>query len=160
MEVRPKFSDMKWFLWLQNAALRTGVLAGIYLSCVLLAWLLVANRVPELERLAFPRNLAAGGAALLAMAMPVLRFRSHPRRMFVSGVTAWLLLTLTYRASELYYSLLESRMGAFHLFMLGAVSFGFVAVFRWVYLLCAEVRHRHIARAEHAALAMPRRRSG
>jgi hypothetical protein len=137
-----------------------GVLAGIYLSCILLAWLLIANRVPELERFALPRNLAAAGATLLAMAMPVLRFRNHPRRMFLSGVTAWLLVTLTYRASEMYYSLLESRMGAFHLFMLGAVSYGFVAVFRWVYLLCAEVRHRHIARAENAALAIPRRRSG
>jgi hypothetical protein len=160
MEVRPKVSDMKWFSWLRNAPLRTGVLAGIYLSCLLQAWLLIANRVPELERYALPRNLAAAGAALLALATPVLRFRNHPGRMFVSGVTAWLLLTLTYRASELYYSLLESRMGAFQLFMLGAVSFGFVAVFRWVYLLCAEVRHRHIARADHAALAISRRRSG
>ena len=159
MEVRPKPSDRKRFFW-QNAALRTGVLAGIYLSCILQAWLLIANRVHELEVFALPRNLAAAGAALLALAMPVLRFRSHPGRMFVSGVTAWLLLTLTYRASELYYSLLESRMGAFHLFMLGAVSFGFVAVFRWVYLLCAEVRHRHLARAEHAGLAISRRRSG
>jgi hypothetical protein len=159
VEVRPKLSDRKWLFWLQNAALRIGVLAGIYLSCILLAWLLVANRVPELERFALPRNLAAAGATLLAMAMPVLRFRNHPRRMFLSGVTAWLLVTLTYRASELYYSLLEIRMGAFHLFMLGAVSYGFVAVFRWVYLLCAEVRHRHITRAENAALAIPRRRS-
>jgi len=160
MEVRPKFSDMNWFIWRKNAALRTGVLAGIYLSCILQAWLLIANRVPELEAFALPRNLAAGGAALLAMAMPVLRFRSHPRRMFVSGVTAWLLLTLTYRASELYYSLLESRMGAFHLFMLGAVSYGLVSVVCWVVLLCAEVRQRHIASAEHSALAISRRRSG
>src|SRR5260370_35024206 len=81
MEVRPKLSDRKWFFWLRNAALRTGVLAGIYLSCILLAWLLIANRVPELERYAFPRHLAAGGAALLAMAMPVLPLRSHPGRL-------------------------------------------------------------------------------
>ena len=32
-------------------------------------------------------------------------------------------------------------MGALHVFMLGAVCYGFVAVLDWVFLMCAEVRH-------------------
>jgi hypothetical protein len=139
---------MQWFLWLRNASLRIGILTGVYLSCVFVSWLFVANRVPELESFAGVRNLAAGAAVILLMLIPVLRFRREPVRMFVSGLTAWTLLTLTYIAMEMYFSLLESRMGAFHVFMLGAASYGFVAVFHWVFLLCAEARQRHVAQEE------------
>jgi hypothetical protein len=66
-------------------------------------------------------------------------------KMFVSGLTAWALLTLAYVAMEMRFTLLESRMGALHAFMLGAISYGLVAVFQWVFLLCAETRHRHVA---------------
>ena len=33
--------------WMRNASLRSGVLTGIYLSCALVVWLVVANRVPK-----------------------------------------------------------------------------------------------------------------
>ena len=89
------------------------------------------------------------------MAIPVLRFRNEPAKIFVSGLTAWTLLTLAYIAAEMRFSLLESRMGALQIFMLGAVSYGFVAVFHWVFLLCVEARHRHIAQTGHAAFRMP-----
>ena len=141
---------MRWFLWLRNAALRIGVLTGIYLSCIFTAWLWVANRIPRLEPFAGIRNLAAGVVILLLMAIPVLRFHNESAKMFVSGLTAWTLLTLTYIATEMRFSLLESRMGALQVFMLGAVSYGFVAVFHWVFLLCAEARHRHIAQTGRA----------
>ena len=159
MEARFQLPGTRMSLSFHNPTLRRGVLSGIYLSCLFLTWLLIANRVPELEAFALPRNIVAGSVALLAMAIPVLRFRSKPGRMFLSGVLAWLILTLTYRAAELYFLLLESRMGAFHLFMLGAVTYGFVAVCRWVYLLCAEVRQRHIAQTQHPAVSMPPRRT-
>ena len=87
---------------------------------------------------------------MMLMAIPVLRFRHQPGTMFVSGLTAWGLLTLTYIAMELRYSLLESRMGALQVFMMGAVSCGFVAVFQWVMATCcAELRQRprHIAQS-------------
>ena len=114
-----------------------------------MAWVLVANRIPQLEPFAGIRNLVAGAIVILLMAIPVLRFRHKPAKMFVSGLTAWTLLTLTYIAAELRFSLLESRLGALHFFTLGAVSYGFVAVSHWVFLLCAEVRHRHIAQMGH-----------
>src|SRR5712692_6014310 len=129
MAARPQIPGMRWCLWLRNASLRIGVLTGVYLSCVFVLWLFVANRVRELESFAGIRNLTAGAAAILLTLIPVLRFRREPVRMFVSGLTAWTLLTLTYIALEMYFSLLESRMGAFHIFMLGGVSYGFVAVF-------------------------------
>ena len=151
MAARPQLPGMRWFLWLRNAALRIGVLTGIYLSCVFVAWLLVANHIPQLEPFAGVRNLVAGAVMILLLAIPVLRFRNEPAKMFVSGLTAWTLLTLTYFAAEMHFSLLESRMGALQVFMLGAVSYGFVAVFSWVFLMCAEARHRHIAQAQHAA---------
>jgi hypothetical protein len=35
--------------------------------------------------------------------------------------------------------------------MLGAVSYGFIAVFDWVFLMCAEARHRHIVQSGNPA---------
>ena len=151
MTARPQLPGMRWFLWLRNAALRIGVLTGIYLSCIFMAWLLVANRLPQLEAFAGLRNLAAGAAMILLMTIPVFRFHNQPGKLFVSGLTGWTLLIFTYIAAEMHFSLLESRMGAFHIFMLGAVSYGLVAVFHWVFLMCAETRHRHVTQTGNAA---------
>ncbi|HXP80184.1 MAG TPA: hypothetical protein VN976_09790, partial [Verrucomicrobiae bacterium] len=60
MAARTQLPGMRWFLWLRIASLRTGILTGIYLSCVFVAWLEVANRVAELESYAELRNLVAG----------------------------------------------------------------------------------------------------
>ena len=98
--------------WMRNASLRSGVLTGIYLSCALVVWLVVANRVPEFEAFAGVRNLAGAVVMILLMAIPVLRFRFVPMRLFVAGLVAWTLLTVTYRAAEMFFSLLESRLGA------------------------------------------------
>ena len=158
MTARPQLPGMRWFLWLRNAALRIGVLTGIYLSCIFMAWLLVANRLPQLEAFAGLRNLAAGAAMILLMTIPVFRFHNQPGKLFVSGLTGWTLLIFTYIAAEMHFSLLESRMGAFHIFMLGAVSYGLVAVFHWVFLLCAEARHQHLAHTHHGATPADRSR--
>jgi len=144
MAARHQLPGMRWFLWLRVASLRTGVLTGIYLSCVFAAWLGVANRVAELERFAGIRNLVAAAIFIMIMGIPVLRFRSRPGRLFIAGLTAWTLLTLTYLLAEMHFTLLESRMGALHVFVLGAVSYGFVAVLDWVFLMCVGVRHQHV----------------
>jgi hypothetical protein len=151
MSARPQIPGVRWFLWLRIASLRIGVLTGIYLSCVLVAWLEVANRIPELERIAELRNLVAGTVLIAVLGIPVLRFRHWPGKLFVSGLTAWTLLTMTYRVAEIHFTLLESRMGAFHVFVLGVVSYGFVAVLDWVFLMCAGVRHQHMLRSRENA---------
>jgi len=150
---------MRWFLWLRIASLRIGTLTGIYSSCVFVAWLFVANRLAELEPLAELRNLVAGAVLIIVLAIPVLRFRQQPGKLFVAGLTAWTLLTLTYLAAELHFTLLESRMGALHVFVLGAVSYGFVAVLDWVFLMCAGVRHQHMAQSREATAPAGRHRT-
>ena len=156
MAARHQLPGMQWILWMRSASLRNGVLTGIYLSCIFVVWLFVANRVPEFEPFAGIRNLAAGAATIVLMLIPILRFRREPVKMFVSGLTAWTLLTLTYIAMEMYFTLLETRMGAFHIFMLGGVTYGFVAVLHWVFLLCAEARQRHVAQAGQGVVSASR----
>jgi hypothetical protein len=151
LAARHQLPGARWFSRVRNTALRAGVLTGIYLSCVLIAWLIVANRIPRLEPYANFRNLAAGIAIVLLMTIPVLRFYNEPAKMFVCGLTAWTFLTLTYIIAELKFSLLESRMGALHFFILGTMSYGLVAACHWVFLLCAEARHRHITQTQQAA---------
>jgi hypothetical protein len=159
MAARFQLPGMRWFLWMRIASLRTGILTGIYLSCVFVAWLEVANRVAELEPYAELRNLVAGAILLIALAIPVLRFRNRPGKLFVSGLTAWALLTFTYVAAEMHFTLLETRMRAFHVFVLGAVSYGFVAVLDWVFLMCAGARHEHIVQSREAAVSAGRHRT-
>ena len=159
MSGRLQLPGPRWSNCLRNAALRTGVLTGIYLSCAFVAWLVVANRVPELEVFAGARNLAASVIVILLMAIPVLRFRLEPLRLFVAGLVAWTLVTVTYRAAELFFSLLESRLGALHVFTLGAVCYGFVAVFEWVALICLEARSRHVTQAQESAASTGRARA-
>jgi drug/metabolite transporter (DMT)-like permease len=159
MAARPQLPGMRWFLWLRNPALRIGVLTGIYLSAMFLIWLLVANHVTRLEPYAGLRNLVAGAIQIALAAIPVLRFRQEPAKMFASGLAAWILLSSTYLAAEMHYTLLSSRIGAGQLLVLGGVSYAFVAVFSWVILMCAEVRQRHIAQTHQAAASGNRART-
>jgi hypothetical protein len=147
---------MRLLSWLRIAPLRTGIFTGIYLSCVFVAWLIVANRLPALEPFAEARNIVAGAILMILLAIPVLRFGHQPGKLFIAGLIAWTLLTLTYLAAEIRFTLLESRMGAFHVFMLGAISYGFVAVLDWVFLICAVVRHQHITQSRETTASAGR----
>jgi hypothetical protein len=159
MAARSQVPGLRGKWWLRNEALRSGTLTGIYLSCVLVTWLELANRVRELEAYAEIRNAVAGAALLVILAMPALRFRNEPARLFLAGLTAWTLLTVTYVLAELNFKLLESRLGFFHVFMLGVVSYGFVAVLDWVFLMCAEARQQHLAQSSADAAPAARRRT-
>lgn len=129
----------------RNPVVRTGALLGAGFTGLFWAWLWIANRFPEYESLAQIRNVSAGVLLVLLMGIPILRFRRHPAKMFLAGLTAWTLLSIAYTAMQLNFSLLRSRLGTLQLFMLGAICYGFVAVFSWVFLLCVETRQRHLA---------------
>ena len=151
MAVQPLLPGVRWFLWLRIVSLRTGILTGIYLSIVFVGWLLVANRFPALEPFAETRNVIGGASLVTMLAIPALRFWRKPGRLFVAGLTAWMILTMTYLVAEMHFTLLETRMGALHVFMLGAVTYGFAAVLDWVFLMCAGVRHQHIVQSRAAS---------
>ncbi|MGO9641515.1 MAG: hypothetical protein ACLP1Y_09460 [Candidatus Acidiferrales bacterium] len=132
MEARPQLAGMDRFFPLHHPTLRIGIFTGVSLSAVLLAVLFLANRVPQLERFALERNVAAAATGLMLMAIPACRFLKSPVRLFVSGTLGWALLSLCYFSLEIRFPRLENRMGALHLFMLGAVAYGFLAVLGWV----------------------------
>ena len=156
MTAGPQLPGMRRLMWLRNTSIRFGVLTGIYAAGTFVLWLLVANHVTALVPFAGIRNFVAGAIVFVLLAIPVLRFRAEPAKIFASGLTAWTVLTLAYFAAELHYTLLESRMGAWHMFILGAAGYGVLSSFLWVVFLCAKARQLHIAQAGHAATARHR----
>jgi hypothetical protein len=116
----------------RHPALRTGLLVGIGLAGLAVAWVLVANRVPSLDRFAADRNLAAVAVAARLLLVPNCLFLRSPAAMFFSSIVAWTVLAITYRVMESVYGRLAERMGAFHLFMLGGVALGLLATIVWV----------------------------
>ena len=130
----------RWFHVLRNRAIRVGAYTGVCLSLVLVAWVLIANRVPFLEPLARQRNLLATTLIILLAAMPVARFLHSARELLISGLIAWGLLTLTYRALMMFFSLLEEYYSAFHVFTLGAVSYLLFATLSWIGMIVWRAR--------------------
>jgi hypothetical protein len=115
-----------------QAAVKLGLVIGLALSGVAIAWLLVANRIPALDPLAMLRNLAAVALATIFMLVPVYRFRRSPAHVFTCGLTAWSILTLIYAILQIPFPRLATRMGTFHFFMLGAVLLGLASALLWV----------------------------
>ncbi len=159
MAARPQLPGMRWFLWLRNIALRVGVLVWIYVSCAFAAWQLVSYRIPQLERFAGVRDITAGAVILALLAIPIFYFHREPARLFLSGLTAWTLLTITYTVAESLFSLIGTRMSGIQIFMLGAFSYGLAAVFHWVFLICVEARHRHLVQTGQAPSPASRSRA-
>lgn len=115
-----------------QTAIRLGLVIGVALSGVAIAWLLVANRIPALDPLAMLRNLLAVALATIFMLVPVYRFRKSPAHVFTCGLTAWSILTLIYAILQIPFPRLGTRMGTFHFFMLGAVLLGLASALLWV----------------------------
>lgn len=117
---------------LKNAAIRTGVYAGVGLALVFTIWVFAANRVPALESLAQERNLAAAAALLLFAAIPVLRFLRMPGHLLASSLIAWGILAITYRLLSIYFWGLNDRYSAVQVFTLGAVLYMILATLSWI----------------------------
>jgi hypothetical protein len=109
-----------------------GAAVGLALAAVAIAWLLVANRDLSLNRFAIDRNLAAAALMGLWMLVPVFAFLKNPPRIFFSGIIAWTILTAAYSLMSIRFNDLDSRLGIFHLFVLGALAYALAAAFVWV----------------------------
>ena len=117
---------------LRNAAIRTGVYAGVGLALVFTIWVFAANRVPALESMAQERNLAAAAALLLFAGVPVLRFLRMPGHLLASSLIAWSILAITYRLLSIYFWGLNDRYSAVQVFTLGAVLYMILATLSWI----------------------------
>jgi hypothetical protein len=125
----PGYSRLHVF---KNAAIRTGVYAGVGLAMVLVAWVFVANRAPALERFALERNIVAAVALGLFAAVPVLRFWRLPGPLLASGLITWSVLALTYRLLCVVFWGLAERYSAVHIFALGAILYMIIATLSWI----------------------------
>jgi hypothetical protein len=90
--------------------------------------------MPGFERVAWLRNLLASGAFALVMAIPVARFHRRALCLFSSGMAAWLIFVLSYTCATAYFENLVNRLGKtpFLLLVLGAITYGVIAVIVWV----------------------------
>jgi hypothetical protein len=113
---------------------------GVWLSVILIAWVVLANRVPFLEPLAQQRNAIATLLLAFVAAIPVLRFLHSPAELLVSGLLAWSVLTLSYRILSLKFILLQVYYSSFHIFVLGAVAYLLFATLSWIGMIVWRAR--------------------
>ncbi len=139
----------RWLMFLRNIPVRMGIYTGICLSLVLVMWLVVANRVPLLERLALGRNIVAVVILIFFASLPLLRFYRSPGDLMVSGLLAWTLLSITYRVLCMVFVLLDEKFSAFHVFVLGAVVYLVGATFSWVGTMIWRARAEDTSNSHH-----------
>lgn len=140
-----------WLKWLRNLPLRIGVLTGFYLTVVMVAGLLIANRLPELETFADLRNWTCGSLFILIGLIPVATFRRRPWSLFTSAASGWLLFSLAYWVAGIYFDHLHTRLNKtpFHVFLLGLGSYAVVSVAIWVMDMTRDVLEHGIAHPHH-----------
>lgn len=148
MSVSAHLPGYAWFSVFKNLAVRMGVYVGVCLSLVLYCWvIIIANRVPFLERFALERNLA--GAALLGFLaiLPGIRFIRLPGYLLASSLIAWAIFSLAYRLLSIFFEfeLLGVKFSAFQIFMLGFVVFMILATISWIGTFVWRVRERDIS---------------
>jgi hypothetical protein len=134
-----------------NAAIRTGVYLGVCLGLVFTFWLIVANRVPFLERFALERNIAAAALLGFLALVPILRFLRMPGRLLASSLIAWLIFSLSYRVLCLFFRALGDKRSTFQVFMLGAVVYMIVTTLCWIGSCIWKTREAHVSHPQHRA---------
>jgi len=139
----------RWLMFLRNVPVRVGIYTGICLSIVFLLWVVLANRVPLLEPLAMWRNIAAVVILVFFATLPMLRFYRSPGELMVSGLVAWMLLSITYRVLCMVFVLLDEKYSAFHVFVLGAVVYLLGATISWIGTIIWRVRAADISHPHH-----------
>jgi hypothetical protein len=149
MTVRAHLPAYGSFHVLRNASVRTGVYVGFILSIVFSGWVIVANRVPLLDRFALVRNLAAVSVLGLIALIPVLRFWRMPGNLLASSLVAWVLFSLSYRVLSMLFVGLAERFSAVQVFVLGAVLYMLVVSLSWIWTIIRRARASHVSHPNH-----------
>lgn len=144
MQVRTHVPDYGRLHMARNAAVRTGVCSGVGLSLVFVAWLFIANRVPEFEHFALERNLIAASALALLAFVPVVRFIRLPGNLLAASLIAWGILTLTYRILCVHFWSLSERYSASQVFILGGIVYMITATLSWIGICIWKARASHV----------------
>jgi hypothetical protein len=134
---------------LRNSSVRMGMYVGVALSLALGGWVLVANRVPLLDRFALVRNLVAVVLLGVLALIPVLRFWRMPGNLLASSLVAWSIFALSFRAISLDFPGLAQRYSAVQLFMLGAVVYMLVVTLSWIGTIIRRARASHVSHPNH-----------
>jgi hypothetical protein len=143
--IETRLPGARWFHQVPSGVMRIGVLTGVYFSMVMVAAVLLANRAPWLEDFANVRNWVARIAFALALWVPIVVYRGTPRRLFLTGMLAWTLATITYVLLGLFFPNLYTRLrtpGEF--FMFGAMVYGIAAIICWLADLVLAAREHHL----------------
>jgi hypothetical protein len=149
MTVRAHLPAYGSFHVFQNASVRTGVYVGVVLSIVFSGWVVVANRVPVLDRFALVRNLAAVAVLGLIALIPILRFWRMPGDLLASSLVAWVLFSLSYRILCMRFAGLAERFSAVQIFVLGAVLYMLVVTLSWIWTIIRRARASHVSHPNH-----------
>lgn len=152
MTVRAHLPAYGSFQVLWNSSVRTGVYVGVALSIALSGWVIVANRVPFLDRFALARNLAAVVLLGLLALIPVVRFWRLPGNLLASSLVAWVIFSLTYRVLCLDFAGLAERfsaVSAVQIFVLGAVLYMLVVTVSWIGTIIRRVRASDASHPNH-----------
>lgn len=142
-----KLPGSQWLGWMQHRPLRVGVLVGVYLTLVMVASLVLANRVPVLEPMAGIRNATSYAVFALLAILPVWIFRREPGSLFVASIAAWGLFSLMYALAGVVFDNLFVRLHKtpLNVFMLGAAVYGLLAVVSWVAGMIGALWHAPVA---------------
>ena len=149
MTVRAHLPAYELFHPFRNASVRTGIYVGTVLSFALGVWVIVANRVPVLERFALARNLAAVALLGLIALIPILRFWRLPGNLLASSLIAWAIFSLFYRVLCMYFARLGARFSAVQIFVLGAVLYMLVVSLSWIWAMIRRARASAISHPNH-----------
>jgi len=131
--------------FLHNTAIRSGFYTGVCMSLVFAVWLVIANKVPLLERFALERNIAAAAVLGFLAAVPVLRFFREPGPLLTSSMIAWIVFTLVYRALCIFFSKLSDLRSPLYVFMAGAVVYMILTTLSWIASICRRARAADVA---------------
>lgn len=145
MSVRANLPGYRRLQFLRNAAIRTGVYTGVCLSLVFAVWLVIANKVPLLERFALERNIAAAAVLGFLATVPVLRFFRMPGPLLAPSMIAWIFFSLVYRALCIFFSRLSDWRSPLYVFMAGAVVYMILTTLSWIVSICRRAREDDVS---------------